>query len=107
MEWTGIDWTTSAYGPEQVEVEVDQISYLSGTCVTGSRPVGDHILGREEHCQELEGSLPKSSTLQVHLEEEQDCSPERSETSSAPWLGTGENSTVKNHDASTTVCKYS
>ena len=97
MEWTGFDWTTSAYGPEQVEVEVDQISYLSGTCVTGSRPVGDHILEREEHCQEQEDSLPKNSTTQVQVEEELDCSPGRIETSAATWVGTGsKSSTVQN-----------
>ena len=62
MEWTAIDWVTSACGPERTEVELDHISYLGGTCATGSRPVGDHILGHEEHCQEQEDSLPKSST---------------------------------------------
>ena len=90
MEWTGFDWTTSASGQEQVEVDVDQISYLSGTCVMGSRPVGDHTLEHEEHCQEQEDSLPKSSTTQVHVVGELDCSPGRSETSSATWVGTGE-----------------
>ena len=90
MEWTGFDWTASASGQGQVEVDVDQISYLSGTYVMGSRPVGDHTLEHEEHCQEQEDSLPKSSTTQVHVEEEQDCSPGRSETSSATWAGTGE-----------------
>ena len=90
MEWIVFDWTTSAYGPEPVEVELDQISYLSGTCATGSRPVGDHILEHEEHCQEQEDSMPKSSTTQVHVEGELDCSPEKSETSSATWVGTGE-----------------
>ena len=83
MEWSAVDWTTSAYGPERTEVELDHISYLSGTCATGSRPVGDHIREHEEHCQEQEDSLPKSSTTQVHVEGELDCSPERSETSLA------------------------
>ena len=90
MEWTGIDWATSASGQGQVEVDVDQISYLSGTYVMGSRPVGDHTLEHEEHCQEQEDSLPKSSTTQVHVVGELDCSPGRSETSSATWVGTGE-----------------
>ena len=75
---------------------MDHISYLSGTRAAGSRPVEDHILEHEEHCQEQEDSLPKSSTTQVHVEGELDCSPERSETSSATWVGTGsKGSTVK------------
>ena len=90
MEWTGIDWAASASGQEQVGVDVDQISYLSGTYVMGSRPVEDHTLEHEEHCQEQEDSLPKSSTTQVHVVGELDCSPGRSETSSATWVGTGE-----------------
>ena len=92
MEWTVFDWTASAYGPELVEVELDQISYLSGACATGSRPVGDRIHEHEEHCQEQEDSMPKSSTAQVQVEVELDCSPEGSETSSATWVGTGEKS---------------
>ena len=96
MEWSAVDWTTSAYGPERTEVELDHISYLSGTCATGSRPVGDHILEHEEHCQEQEDSLPKSSTTQVQVEGELDCSPEGIETSAATWVGTGsKGSTVK------------
>ena len=59
MGWTGFDWTTSASGQEQVEVDVDQISYLNGTYVMGSRPVEDHTLEHEEHCQEQEDSLYK------------------------------------------------
>ena len=90
MEWTGFDWTASASGQGQVEVDVDQISYLNGTYVMGSRPVEDHTLEHEEHCQEQEDSLPKSSTTQVHVVGELDCSPGRSETSSATWVGTGE-----------------
>ena len=75
---------------ERTASESDRGTNLGETGASGSRPVGDHILEREEHCQEQEDSLPKSSTTQVHVEEEQDCSPERSETSSATWLGTGE-----------------
>ena len=89
MEWTAVDWTTSAYGPERTEVELDHISYLSGTRATGSRPVEDHILEHEEHCQEQEDSLPKSSTTQVQVEGELDCSPGRIETSAATWEDTG------------------
>ena len=88
--WNSVDWTTSANGPERTESELDHGTYLSGTSASGSRPVGDHILEREEHCQEQEDSLPKSSTTQVHVEGELDCSPEKSETSSATWVGTGE-----------------
>ena len=90
MEWTGFDWTASASGQGLVEVDVDQISYLNGTYVMGSRPVEDHTLEHEEHCQEQEDSLPKSSTTQVHVVGKLDCSPGRSETSSATWVGTGE-----------------
>ena len=90
MEWTGIDWAASASGQGLVEVDVDQISYLNGTYVMGSRPVEDHTLEHEGHCQEQEDSLPKSSTTQVHVVGKLDCSPGRSETSSATWVGTGE-----------------
>ena len=55
----------------------------------GSRLAEDHIHGREEHCQEQEELVPMSSTLKVQAEEELDYSPERSETSSATWVGTG------------------
>ena len=90
MEWSAVEEASFACGPERTEVEMDQISDLSGTCATGSRPVEDHILEHEERCQEQEDSLPKSSTTQVHVEGELDCSPEKSETSSATWVGTGE-----------------
>ena len=81
--WNSVDWTTSAHGPERAENELDRGTYLSGTSASGSRPVGDHILEREEHCQEQEDSLPMSSTAQVQVEGELDCSPGRSETSAA------------------------
>ena len=55
----------------------------------GSRRLEDHILEREEHCQEQEELVPMSSTMKVQVEGELDCSPERSETSSATWVGTG------------------
>ena len=87
--WSLVDWTTSAYGPERTESELDHGMYLSGTSASGSRPVGDHILEREAHCQEQEDSLPKSSTTQVQEEGELDCSPGRIETSAATWVGTG------------------
>ena len=87
--WSLVDWTTSAYGPERTESEFDRGTYLSGTSASGSRPVGDHILEHEEHCQEQEDSLPKSSTTQVQVEGELDCSPGRIETSAATWVGTG------------------
>ena len=89
MEWNEADWTTSAYGPERTEVVLDHRPYLSGTRASGSRPVGDHILEHEEHCQEQEDSLPKSSTTQVQVEGELDCSPGRIETSAATWEDTG------------------
>ena len=90
MGWSAVDWTTSAYGPERTEGELDHETDLSGARAAGSRPVGDHILEHEEHCQEQEDSMPKNSTTQVLVEGELDCSPERSETSSATWVGTGE-----------------
>ena len=94
--WSLVDWTTSAYGPERTESEFDRGTYLSGTSASGSRPVGDHILEHEEHCQEQEDSLPKSSTTQVQVEGELDCSPRRIDTSAATWVGTGsKSSTVK------------
>ena len=75
---------------------MDHTSYLSGTRATGSRPVGDHILEHEDHCQEQEASLPKSSPTQVQVEGALDCSPGRVETSAATWVGTGsKGSTVK------------
>ena len=96
VEWNVVDWTASAYGPERTESEWDRVMYLSGTSAAGSRPVGDHILEHEEHCQEQEDSLPKSSTTQVQVEGELDCSPGRIETSAATWAGTGsKSSTVK------------
>ena len=87
--WSLVDWTTSAYGPERTEGELDHETDLSGARAAGSRPVGDHILEHEEHCQEQEDSLPKSSTTQVQVEGELDCSPGRIETSAATWVGTG------------------
>ena len=90
MEGTEIDWAASASGQGQVGIDVDRISYLSGAYVMGSRRVGDHILEPEEHCQEQEDSVPMSSTTKVHVVGELDCSPGRSETRSATWVGTGE-----------------
>ena len=87
--WNLVDWRTSAYVPGRTEIELDRVMYLSGTSAAGSRPVGDHILEHEEHCQEQEDSLPKSSTTQVQVEGELDCSPGRIETSAATWVGTG------------------
>ena len=55
----------------------------------GSRLVEDHILGREEHCQEQEELVPMSSTLKDQAVKELDYSSERSGTSSATWVGTG------------------
>ena len=55
----------------------------------GSRLVEDHILEREEHCQEQEERLPMSSTWMDQVVEELDYSPGRSGTSSATWVGTG------------------
>ena len=69
---------------------MDRISYLSGAYAMGSRLAEDHILEREEHCQGQEDSVPMSSTTKVHVVGELDCSPGRSETRSATWVGTGE-----------------
>ena len=92
----------------QVGIDVDRISYLSGAYAMGSRLAEDHILEREEHCQGQEDSVPMSSTTKVHVAGELDCSPGRSETRSATWVGTGEEiQQLKNHDASTTQCKDS
>ena len=55
----------------------------------GSRLVEDHILGREEHCQEQEEPVPMSSTLKDQAVKELDYSPERIGTSSETWVGTG------------------
>ena len=62
MGWTGVEWITSADGPDRSDGELDRRMYLSGTRSMGSRPVEDHILEHEDRCQELEDSLPKSST---------------------------------------------
>ena len=62
MGWTGVEWITSADGLDQTDDELGHRMYLSGTRSMGSRPVGDHILEHEERSQELEDSLPKSST---------------------------------------------
>ena len=55
----------------------------------GSRLIEDHILEREEHCQEQEERLPMSSTWKDQAVKELDCSPGRSGTSSETWVGTG------------------
>ena len=87
--WNLVDWTQVAYGSERTENELDRGMDLSETGASGSRPVEDHILEREEHCQEREDSLPMSSTTQVQVEGELDYSPGRIETSAATWVGTG------------------
>ena len=69
----------------------------------GSRLVEDHILGREEHCQEQEELMPMRSTLKDQEVKELDYSPGRSGTSSATWVGTGvKKVNSSNKDASTT-----
>ena len=62
MEWSAVEEASFAYGPERTEGELDHETDLSGARAAGSRPVGDHILEHEEHCQEQEDSLPMSST---------------------------------------------
>ena len=57
-----MDWIEVANGSGRTESELDRGMDLSETGVTGSRPVEDHILEREQHCQEQEDSLPMSST---------------------------------------------
>ena len=55
----------------------------------GSRLVEDHILEREEHCQEQEERLPMRSTWKGQVVGELDYSPGGSGTNSAAWVGTG------------------
>ena len=81
--WNLVDWTKCAHGAGRAANESDRGTGLSETCAVGSRPVEDHILEHEEHCQEQEDSLPMSSTKQVQVEGELDCSPEGGETSAA------------------------
>ena len=83
MEETETEWVVDALGLGQTEVAVDQKPYLSGPCVMGSRRFVDHILEHEEHCQEQEELLPRSSTTKGHVVGEVKCSPGRSETSAA------------------------
>ena len=59
-EGTGADWSASVM--ERAGSDEDRISYLSEAHVMGSRLVEDHILEREEHCQEQEERLPMRST---------------------------------------------
>ena len=87
--WNLVYWTKLACGLGRTENELDRGMDLSETGASGSRPVEDHILEREEHCQEREDSLPMSSTTQVQVEGELDYSPGRIETSAATWVGTG------------------
>ena len=61
--WNLVDWTKCAYGSERTENELDRGTDLSETGASGSRPVEDHILEHEGHCQEQEDSLPERSTL--------------------------------------------
>ena len=89
VEWTGIDWSASVVVQEQVGSDEGRKSYLSEAHVMGSRLVEDHILEREEHCQEQEERLPMSSTWKDQAVKELDCSPGRSGTSSETWVGTG------------------
>ena len=63
-----IEWDATAYD--------SRLAWnLSMACETGSRPVDDPIHGHEERCQEQEGVLPRSSTLQDLVEEELGYSP--------------------------------
>ena len=57
-----MDWTKGAPGAGKAANESDRGTDLSETGASGSRPVEDHILEHEEHCQEQEDSLPMSST---------------------------------------------
>ena len=59
-EGTEVDWSVSVMG--RAESDEDRTSYLSEAHVMGSRLVEDHILEREEHCQEQEERLPMRST---------------------------------------------
>ena len=103
VEWTGIDWSVSVFALGQVGSDGDRKSYLSEAHAMGSRLVEDHILGREEHCQEQEELMPMSSTLKDQEVKELDYSPGRSGTSSATWVGTGvKKVNSSNKDASTT-----
>ena len=88
MGWTGVEWITSADGPDRSDGELDRRMYLSGTRSMGSRPVEDHTLEHEEHCQEQEELVPMSSTLKDQAVKELGYSPERSGTSSATWEDT-------------------
>ena len=45
-----MDWIEVANGSGRTESELDRGMDLSETGVTGSRPVEDHILEREQHC---------------------------------------------------------
>ena len=83
MEESETEWVAAASGQGQTEVVVDQKPYLSGPCVMGSRRFVDHILEHEEHCQEQEDLLPRSSTMEDHVVGDVGCSPGRSETSAA------------------------
>ena len=60
--WSLVDWAVSASELVRTEIGSDHGTSLSETGASGSRPVGDHILEREEHFQEQEDSLPMSST---------------------------------------------
>ena len=70
-----MDWTKVACGLARTESEADRGTNLGTTGESGSRPVEDRILEHEERCQEQEDSLPMSSTKQVQVEREPDCSP--------------------------------
>ena len=103
VEGTGIDWAAFGLALGQVGSDEDRTSYLSEAHAMGSRLVEDHILGREEHCQEQEELMPMSSTLKDQEVKELDYSPGRSGTSSATWVGTGvKKVNSSNKDASTT-----
>ena len=74
-EWDLVDWTRFASGLERAENDSDRGMNLGMPSESGSRPVEDRIHEHEERCQEQEDSLPMSSTKQVQVEGELDCSP--------------------------------
>ena len=87
VEGTGTEWAASVV--RRAGSDEDRTSYLSEAHVMGSRLVEDHILEREEHCQEQEERLPMRSTWKDQVVEELDYSPGGSGTNSATWIGTG------------------
>ena len=101
VEGTGTEWAASVV--RRAGSDEDRTSYLSEAHVMGSRLVEDHILEREEHCQEQEERLPMRSTWKDLVVKELDYSPGGSGTKSATWIGTGvKKFNSSNKDASTT-----